>query len=231
MQRPRISSDTLRNPFGLQNALLHAMTQPLQALGLGLDSLRFELSEAKLGNNPTATVDELIQLHHTFLGSFAHLRRVQLQQKGHVQTIQVFEHLHPLWGLIASEVKRAGCELKLHEIASQALVECDEALLHRCLFNLCMVMATQVPQRPPAAITLICSQVDQAEDATKNKASLRIQVLGDVRNMTQPNIVTLCASLDAIFQPWGGRQKLCDVKLLGHQEIGFDLYLPIQPQL
>jgi len=150
MLNARVSSLSSLSSFSAM--LVHDISQPLQALELGLYDLQNQLTPTPDPRQLQARVDHLMLLSGKASDMVSNLRRLMIRGQDQMDSVNLLGAIETIFPILRGEAQQRGIALRLScQLASGCFVHANEVMLQRIVFNLVAnAMDALSDARPPA---------------------------------------------------------------------------------
>jgi len=166
MLNARVSS--LSNLSSFSAMLVHDISQPLQALELGLYGLQSEIHQTTPSPSLQAHIDHLMVLSGKASEMVSSLRRLMVRGKDQVEAIEPISVIEAIFPVLQGEASQRHIDLSwTHHLPPGVRVQANAVMLQRLVFNLLANALDAFKAKPNDApriqISLQLRQKDQAD--------------------------------------------------------------------
>lgn len=135
MLNARVSSLSSLSSFSAM--LVHDISQPLQALELGLYDLQNQITPAPEPQQLQARVDNLMLLSGKASDMVSNLRRLMIRGQDQMDAVHLQGAIETVFPILQGEAQQRGITLRLScQLAPGCCVQANEVMLQRIVFNL-----------------------------------------------------------------------------------------------
>jgi two-component system C4-dicarboxylate transport sensor histidine kinase DctB len=214
------------------SAIIHELSQPLQALKLAVSGL---VEDAKTSPPLAAQADFVARQTEHCDEIIRALRRIMIRGSAETQAVDLAENLHALLPVLRTQMDLNGILFEGRIPSSPVIVECNAVLFQRIVFNLVANAMDALTGQSAARLMLTL-------ETANGRARLAVSDnSGRVIDMASFNLTTLAAShkpdgmgvglmlSEKLAQQWGGQliPSLDDRE--GEMMTVFSLDLPLAP--
>ena len=157
MLNARVSA--LSNLSSFSAMLVHDISQPLQALELGLYDLQGRLLPVQEAPQLKPRIDELMVLSGKASEMVSSLRRLMIRGQDQMDDVDLHKAIQAVFPILQGEATQRNIDIRLsNHLPPSILVQANEVMLQRIVFNLVAnamdALSKQTPAHPGIAIEL-----------------------------------------------------------------------------
>jgi signal transduction histidine kinase len=150
MLNARVSALSSLSSFSAM--LVHDISQPLQALELGLYDLQGQVKKLPTHAVLTSRIDELTVLSDKASEMVSSLRRLMIRGQDQMDDVDLHKSIQSVFPILQGEAAQRGIEIQLiNQLTAHQKVQANEVMLQRIVFNLAAnAMDALTSQQTPA---------------------------------------------------------------------------------
>lgn len=173
MLNARVSA--LSNLSSFSAMLVHDISQPLQALELGLYDLQGRLLPLQEAPQLKPRIDELMELSGKASEMVSSLRRLMIRGQDQMDDVDLHKAIQAVFPILQGEASQRNIDIRLSShLPPTSSVQANEVMLQRIVFNLVANAMDALSQRNPLHPGIAIELQQQAKDG-KNWVVLKIQ--------------------------------------------------------
>lgn len=175
MLNARVSA--LSNLSSFSAMLVHDISQPLQALELGLYDLQSQFKNQRPSTDLQSRIDELMVLSGNASEMVSSLRRLMIRGQDQMDDVDLHKAIESIFPILQSEAAQRHIDIELHQQRpALKMVQANEVMLQRIVFNLAAnAMDALSSQAPPSSKPRILIELSQRQHEGLERVVLQIQ--------------------------------------------------------
>lgn len=158
MLNARVSALSSLSSFSAM--LVHDISQPLQALELGLYDLQSQVKTLPARPELQSRIDELMVLSGKASDMVSSLRRLMIRGQDQMEPVDLQSAIQSVFPILQGEADQRGIDIQLiNQLSRARQVQANEVMLQRIVFNLAAnamdaLSSTPTPMRSPSRILI-----------------------------------------------------------------------------